>query len=68
VHERNYPTPGLELTVVVFALMIWRPFLYSDYVDVFTDNKILKHVFTKKIDLFQRRWLALLKDYDMSVL
>ncbi|WMV13659.1 hypothetical protein MTR67_007044 [Solanum verrucosum] len=37
--------------------------------DVFTDHKSLKYVFSRKdLNFRQRRWLELLKDYDMSVL
>ena len=69
VHERNYPTPDLELAAVVFALNIWRHYLYRVHVDVFTDHKILQYFFTQmELNLRQRRWLELLKDYDMSVL
>ncbi|WMV42605.1 hypothetical protein MTR67_035990 [Solanum verrucosum] len=45
-HEKNYPTHDLELAVVVFALKIWRHYLYSVHVDVFTDHKSLLYVFT----------------------
>ncbi|KAH0692437.1 hypothetical protein KY285_019534 [Solanum tuberosum] len=67
VHENNYPTHDLELAVV-FALKIWRHYLYGVHVDVFTDHKSLQYVFTQKeLNLRQRRWLEFLKDYDMSV-
>ncbi|KAH0715068.1 hypothetical protein KY284_007973 [Solanum tuberosum] len=69
VHEKNYPTHDLELAVVVFALKIWRHYLYGVHVDIFTDHKILQYVFTQtELNLKQRRWLELLKDYDMSIL
>ncbi|WMV59197.1 hypothetical protein MTR67_052582 [Solanum verrucosum] len=69
VHEKNYPTHDLELAVVVFALKIWHYYLYGVHVDVFTDHKTLQYVFTQKeLNLRQRRWLELLKDYDMSIL
>ncbi|KAH0709554.1 hypothetical protein KY284_010981 [Solanum tuberosum] len=69
VHEKNYPTHDLELAAVVFALKIWRHYLYSVHVDVFTDHKSLQYVFTQKdLNLRRRRWLELLKDYDMSIL
>ncbi|WMV25461.1 hypothetical protein MTR67_018846, partial [Solanum verrucosum] len=69
VHEKNYPTHDLELAIVVFALKIWRHYLYGFHVDVFTDHKSLQHVFKQKyLNLRQRRWLELLKDYDISVL
>ena len=43
--------------------------MYGVHVDVFTDNKTLQYLFTQKdLNLRQRRWLELLKDYDMSVL
>ncbi|WMV50937.1 hypothetical protein MTR67_044322 [Solanum verrucosum] len=69
VHEKNYPTHDLELVAVVFALKIWRHYLYDVHVDVFIDHKSLQYVFTQKeLNLRQRRWLEFLKDYDMSVL
>ena len=46
VHEKNYPTHDLELAAVVFALKIWRHYLYGVHVDVFTDHKSLQYVFT----------------------
>ena len=67
VHEKNYPT-NLERAVVVFALKIWRHYLYGVHVDVFTDHKSLQYVLTQKeFNLRQRRWLEFLKDNDMSV-
>ena len=58
-----------ELAVVVFALKIWRRYLYCVHVDVYTDRKSLLYVFTQKeLNLKQRRWLELLKEYVMSVL
>ncbi|WMV58889.1 hypothetical protein MTR67_052274 [Solanum verrucosum] len=68
VHEKNYPTHDLDLAAVLFALKIWRHYLYGVHVDVFTDHKSLQYVFThKELNLRQIRWLEFLKDYDMSV-
>ena len=69
VYEKNYPTHDLELIVVVFTLKIWHYYLYGVHVDIFTNHKSLQYVFTQKeLNLGQRRWLELLKDYDMSIL
>ena len=69
VHKNNHPTHDLDLVAVVFALKIWRNYLYDVNIDVFTDHKSLQYVFTEKEEnLRQRKWLELLKDYDMSVL
>ncbi|KAH0669267.1 hypothetical protein KY285_023426 [Solanum tuberosum] len=69
VHEKNYPTYDLELAAVAFALKIWRHYLYGVHVDIFTDHKSLQYVFIQKeLNLKQKRWLELLKDYDMSIL
>ena len=69
VHERNYPAHVLELAAVVFALKIWRQYLYGVHVNIFTDHKSLQYVFTQKeLNLRQRRWFELLKDYDIDVL
>ena len=56
VHKKNYPTHDLELGAMVFALKIWRHYLYGVHVDVFTDHKSLQYVFTQKeLNLCQRR-------------
>ena len=48
VHEKNFPFHDLELAAVVFALKIWRFYLYGVHIDVFTDHKSLQFVFTQK--------------------
>ena len=48
VHEKNYPTHDLELVALVFALKIWRHYLYGVHVDVYTNHKSLQYVFTQK--------------------
>ncbi|WMV25003.1 hypothetical protein MTR67_018388 [Solanum verrucosum] len=68
LHELNYPTHDLELVVVVFALKIWRHYLYGEKCHIFTDHKSLKYLGThKELNLRQRRWLELIKDYDCTI-
>ena len=67
-HERNYPTHDLELAAVIFTLKIWRHYLYGVSCEVFTDHKSLKYIFTQKeLNMRQRRWLELMKDYDITI-
>jgi hypothetical protein len=67
-HEENYPTHDLELAAVVFALKIWRHYLFGERFQVFTDHKSLKYVFTQKdLNLRQRRWMEFIKDYDLDL-
>ena len=67
-HEENYPTHNLKLAAVVFALKIWRHYLYSAPCRIFTDHKSLQYIFTQKeLNLRQRRWLELIKDYDWTI-
>src|SRR4051812_31655645 len=67
-HEVNYPTHDLELASVVHALKTWRHYLLGKRCEVFTDHKSLKYIFTQKeINMRQRRWLELIKDYDLSL-
>ena len=67
-HEQNYPTHDLELTAVVFSLKIWRHYLYGENCRIFTDHKSLKYLLTQKeLNLRQRRWLELFKDYDYII-
>ncbi|KAA0054088.1 ty3-gypsy retrotransposon protein [Cucumis melo var. makuwa] len=68
-HEQNYPTHDLELAAVVFALKIWRHYLYGERIQIYTDHKSLKYFFTQKeLNMRQRRWLELVKDYDCEIL
>ncbi|GJS47997.1 putative nucleotidyltransferase, ribonuclease H [Tanacetum coccineum] len=67
-YEVNYPTHNLEFTAVIFALKIWRHYLYGETCDIFTDHKSLKYIFTQKeLNMRQRRWLELLKNYDVNI-
>ena len=67
-HEENYPTHDLELATVLFALKIWRHYLYGVPCRIFTDHKSLQYIFTRKeLNLRQRRWLELIKDYDCTI-
>nr|AAX96594.1 retrotransposon protein, putative, Ty3-gypsy sub-class [Oryza sativa Japonica Group]AAX96644.1 retrotransposon protein, putative, Ty3-gypsy sub-class [Oryza sativa Japonica Group]ABA93204.1 retrotransposon protein, putative, Ty3-gypsy subclass [Oryza sativa Japonica Group] len=67
-HEENYPTHDLELVAVVHALKIWRHYLIGNHCDIYTDHKSLKYIFTQSdLNLRQRRWLELIKDYDLEI-
>ena len=67
-HELNYPTHDLELAAVIFALKIWRHYLYGEKCQIFTDHKSLKYILSQKeLNLRQRRWIELLKDYDFTI-
>ena len=67
-HEQNYPTHDLELVAVVFALKIWRHCLYGVPCQIFTDHKSLQYILIQKeLNLRQRRWLELIKDYDCTI-
>jgi hypothetical protein len=67
-HEVNYPTHDLELAAVVFALKQWRQFLYGAKCELYTDHKSLKYFFTQKeLNMRQKRWLELIKDYDLTI-
>nr|GFA08962.1 putative reverse transcriptase domain-containing protein [Tanacetum cinerariifolium] len=69
IHEKNYTTHDLELGAVVFALKIWRHYLYGTKYTVFTDHKSLQHILDQKeLNMRQRRWLELLSDYDYDIL
>ncbi|GJW61650.1 putative reverse transcriptase domain-containing protein [Tanacetum coccineum] len=68
VHEKNYTTHDLELGSVIFALKIWRHYLYGTRCTVFTDHKSLQHILDQKeLNMRQRRWLELLSDYDCDI-
>ena len=67
-HEKNYPTYDLELAVIVFALKIWRHYLYGEKYFIYTDHKSLKYFPSQReLNLRQRRWMELVKDYDCVI-
>ncbi|GJV01516.1 putative reverse transcriptase domain-containing protein [Tanacetum coccineum] len=67
-NEENYTTHDLKLGAVVFALKIWRHYLYGTKCTVFTDHKSLPHILhQKELNMRQRRWLELLADYDCEI-
>jgi hypothetical protein len=67
-HEENYPTHDLELATVVHALKIWRHYLIGYCCEIYSDHKSLKYIFTQNdLNLWQCRWLELIKDYDLKI-
>ncbi|GJT84571.1 putative reverse transcriptase domain-containing protein [Tanacetum coccineum] len=67
-HEENYTTHDLELGAVVFALRLWRHYLYGTKCTVYTDHKSLQYILDKKeLNMRQRRWIELLSDYDCEI-
>ncbi|GJU38896.1 putative reverse transcriptase domain-containing protein [Tanacetum coccineum] len=57
-----------KVGAVVFALKIWRHYLYGTKCTVFTDHKSLQHILDQKeLNMRQRRWLELLSDYDCEI-
>ncbi|GKA86958.1 putative reverse transcriptase domain-containing protein [Tanacetum coccineum] len=68
VHKENYTTHDLELGAVIFALRLWRHYLYGTKCVVFTDHKSLQYILNQKeLNLRQWRWLQLLSDYDCEI-
>ncbi|KAF5756264.1 putative nucleotidyltransferase, Ribonuclease H [Helianthus annuus] len=68
VHERNYTTHDLELGAVVFALKIWRHYLYGTKCTIYTDHRSLEHILKQKdLNMRQRRWVELLNDYECAI-
>ncbi|GJV32124.1 putative reverse transcriptase domain-containing protein [Tanacetum coccineum] len=68
INEKNYTTHDLELGAVVFALKIWRHYLYGTKSVIYTDHKSLQHIFNQKeLNMRQRRWLELFSDYECEI-
>jgi hypothetical protein len=67
-YEEHYPTHDLELAAVVMALRTWRHYLLGNVIHFYTDHKSLKYIFTQPdLNMRQRRWLELIKDYALEV-
>ena len=58
----------MKLAAVVFALKIWCHYLYGEQLEVFSDHKSLKYIFTQRdLNMRQRRWMEFLEDYDFTL-
>ena len=67
-HEKNYPTNDLGLAAIVFALKIWRHYLYGERCTIYSDHQSLKYLqIQRDLNLRQRRWLELIKEYDCVI-
>ena len=67
-HEQNYPTHDMELAAVVFALKIWRHYLYGEQFEMYSDHKSLKYIFMQRdLNMRQRRWMEFLEDYEFTL-
>jgi hypothetical protein len=67
-HEENYSIHDLKLAAMVHALKIWRHYLIGHQCEIYSDHKSLKYIFTRtNLNLWQHRWLELIKDYDTKI-
>ena len=67
-NEQNYPTHDMQFATIVFALKIWRHYLYGEQFEVYSDHKSLKYIFMQRdLNMRQRRWIEFLEDYDFTL-
>ncbi|GJZ08359.1 putative reverse transcriptase domain-containing protein [Tanacetum coccineum] len=68
IHKEIYTTNDLELGAVMFALKIWRHYLYRTKSVIYTDHKSLQYIFSQKeLNMRQRHWIELFSDYDCEI-
>ena len=66
--KETYPTHDLELAAIVFALKIWRHYLYGVKFEIYSDHKSLKYLFDKKeLNMREKTLIEFLKDYDFEL-
>ena len=66
--KKNYPTHDLELAAIVFALKIWRHYIYGEKCFIYIDHKSLRYLPSQReLNLRQRRLMELIKDYDYVI-
>nr|GEY94657.1 hypothetical protein [Tanacetum cinerariifolium] len=67
-NEENYTTHDLEFRAVVFALRLWRHYLYGTKCTVYTNHKSLQYILDQKeLTMRQSRWVKILSDYDCEI-
>ena len=66
--KKTTPPHDLELAAIVFPLKIWRHYLYGEKCFIYIDHKSLKYLPSQReLNLRQRRWMELIKDYDCVI-
>ena len=69
LHEKKYPVYDLDLVAAILSLKLWQHYFFGEKCKVYTDHKSLKYIFTQKeLNMRQRQWLELIKDYDLEIL
>ena len=64
----EYVARFTELAAIVFALKIWRHYLYGEQFEVYLDHKSLKYIFTQRdLNMRQHRWMEFLEDYNFTL-
>ena len=67
-YEKNYTTYDLELESVVFALRIWRHYLYGTKCTLYIDHKILQYILDQKeLNMRKCHYLELLSGYNCEI-
>ena len=68
-HEGKYPVHDMELAAVVFALKVWRHYLFGEHFELYTEHKSLKYLFSQKeLNLRQQRWMDTISSFDFEAL
>ena len=66
---KNHATHTLELPAVVFALKIWRHYLYGENFEVYSDHRSLQYLFfQKELNMRHKTWMEYIKDYDFPII
>nr|GEV70649.1 hypothetical protein [Tanacetum cinerariifolium] len=67
IHEKNYTIHDLDLRAVVFALKMWRHYLYGTKCAVFIDHKSLQHILDQKeLNMRQHTQVEPIKDENFG--
>ncbi|XP_073307132.1 uncharacterized protein [Primulina huaijiensis] len=67
-HESKYHVHDCELAASIFALKIWRHYLFGEKFVIYSDLKSLKYMFSQSdLNMRQRRWMDLFKDCDCEI-
>ena len=58
----------MKLAAIVFALKIWSHYLYGEQLEVFSDLKSLKYIFTQwDLNIRKNRWMEYSENYDFTL-
>jgi hypothetical protein len=67
-HEQQYVTHDLELAWIVYALNMWRHYLFGRIFVLMKNDRGMKYLFDHPwLNVRQKKWMELIREFDFEI-